>query len=340
MKWVLTFIFLCTLATSASAEEFNAGIVQGLWYSQENIFADEPVRIYVAIRNNTGSDLTGTVEFLDNGKRIDSTSVSALDGRIIERWADWTPKAGEHTITATLSRTKLHTVGANSETVTVTAALAEDILLVDYDTDGDGVGNQTDVDDDGDGISDEVETTNGTDPLKFDAPTPEPVSSSKETTGSDSEAVTRSTTTPEGIERYLTPSRAETMLGGITNLVNESKEKLDTYRQARAVENGTAEPVIEAIEVNADGFGEITRTTDKDQSAGAVKKPKVKAQKPDGLLGDIFSFVGSILNGIYTGFLAVISYYLGHPIIVQLSILIFIILGLYKISQRIGRRPQ
>ena len=340
MKWLLSFTLLFTLGTPAFAEEFNAGIVQGLWYSEEAVFADQAVRIYVAVRNNTGSDLTGTVEFFDGEKRIDRVSVSALDGRIIERWADWTPTYGEHTISASLSRTKLHAVGESTETITVTSALAEDTFFVDYDTDEDGVGNKNDVDDDGDGISDEVEETNGTDPLLFDEPTPESVSSTEET-DSDSTANNQDTTaintgTPEGIEQYLTPSRADTMLSNITTLVNESKEKLDTYRHERAIESGDTEPIIEEVEVNADGFGEISRTTDTPEET----KEKINVQKPDGFLGDIFNFFGAIFNGVYTGILAVASWALGNPILMQLLLLFGILFGLYKISQRLSRRPQ
>ena len=342
MKWVFSFILFFTLTIPAFAEEFNAGIVQGLWYSQETIFEGVPVRIYVAIRNNTGSDLTGTVEFFDGDNRIDRVSVSALDGRIIERWADWTPTYGEHTISATLTRTKLHTVGENSETIEVTAALSVDTVFVDYDTDKDGVGNKKDVDDDGDGLSDETEKTNGTDPLVFDEPpttSEEASSDSKEDKpSSDTEQSSENTSTgsSEGLEQYLTPSRADTMFGGITNLVNESKEKLDTYRQTRAVENGTAEPVVEKVEVNEDGFGEISRTSE----APKEVKEKPKTEKPDGFLGDIFTFVGTILNGIYTGVLAAISWTLGHPILMQLLLLFGILFSLYKISQRLSRRPQ
>ena len=36
------------------------------------------------------------------------------------------------------------------------------------DTDGDGIGDNTDTDDDGDGIEDAIETEKGTDPKKSD----------------------------------------------------------------------------------------------------------------------------------------------------------------------------
>lgn len=341
MKWLLSFTLLFILTTPAFAEEFNAGIVQGLWYSQETVFVDQPVRIYVAVRNNTGSDLTGTVEFLDNGNRIDRVSVSALDGRIIERWADWTPTYGEHIISASLAQTKLHAVGESSETITVTASLAEDSFFVDYDTDNDGVGNKTDVDDDGDGISDEVEQTNGTDPLVFDEPEPEPVPSEEETgSGSSDTTPSPSVTTddsPEGIEQYLTSSRADTLLGSITNVVNESKEKLDAYRQTRAVAHGTEKPVVEEIDINEDGFGEIIRTTDEENQP---EKEKPTAQKPDGFLGDVFTFIGTLFSGIYTGVLTAISWALGNPVLMQLLILFGILFSLYKISQKVSRRPR
>jgi hypothetical protein len=341
MKWLLSLIVLFILTTPVSAQEFNAGIVQGLWYSQETVFAGQTVRIYVAVRNNTGSDLKGTVEFFDGEKRIDQESVSALDGRIIERWADWTPTYGEHTISATLSSTKLYTVGERTETIRVTSALAEDTFFVDYDTDNDGVGNKADIDDDGDGMSDAVEEVNGTDPLVFDEPTPEPVSddtadSPNTSTSSDTQSsLSTNLDTGEGLEQYLTPSRADTMLSSFTTLVNESKEKIDTYRQERAVENGTAEPIIEDIEVNADGFGKIVRTTDTPKET----KEKPKVQKPDGFIGDIFGFFGAIFGGIYTGVLTILSFALGHPIFMQLFLLFGILLALYKVSQRMSRRP-
>ena len=187
MKWVLSLVLFGALFVPVPvyAQEFNAGFVQGLWYDTETIFADKPVRIYIAIRNNTGADLTGTVEFFDNDKRIERNNVSALNGRIIESWADWTPSFGTHTLSATLSRIELHVVGSSTQAVEVVSALAEDTFFVDFDTDGDGIGNEDDKDDDGDGKSDKEEIEAGTDPLVYDAP-PENDSSTNEKGSDDS----------------------------------------------------------------------------------------------------------------------------------------------------------
>jgi hypothetical protein len=345
MKWILyTSIFLL-ITPITYAQEFNAGIVQGLWYSQDKVFADTAVRIYVAIRNNTGSDLTGTVEFLDGNTRIGRASVSALDGRIIESWVDWTPSYGEHTISASLSRTKLHAIGENTESIIVTSALAEDTFFVDYDTDDDGIGNKEDLDDDGDGTSDTEEIKNGTDPLHFDTPQKTESDTPKENTY-EKDTTTTATTShgnndkPEGLEQYLTPSRADTMLSGITQTINTTKEKLDSYRHTRTVASGDKEPQVEEIEVNADGFGEITRSTKEETKNQQAESNKPKAQKPEGFLGDIFTFIGTIFGGIYTGILAILSFLLNYPILIQLLLLFSILFFLYKTAKKLGGRPQ
>ncbi len=85
---MLTAFFI---PTAILAAEFNAGFVQGLWYSDEHLIDDKTIRIYVALRNNTKHDLTGTVRFEDGTKRIGSTEIRALPGRLVEAWIDWLP---------------------------------------------------------------------------------------------------------------------------------------------------------------------------------------------------------------------------------------------------------
>lgn len=340
MKWGI-LILLLLLSPTLHAQEFNAGFVQGLWYSQETFFADDSVRIYVAIRNNTGSDLTGTVEFFDNDTRIGRSTVSALDGRIIESWVDWKPSYGEHTISASISKIELHTVGEKTEAVTVRSALAEDIRFVDRDTDKDGVGDKDDIDDDGDGISDAVEQRNGTDPLTFDEPPAAPEetqSSARETSGASAGT---GTSTAQGLEQYLTPSRADTMLGSITQYTQTLKQDLDAYRASRnTVQNGeTTADTVPLIEVDKDGFGEITRTNSEAVDTTPTKDT-AKPEKPQGFMGDMITFIGNILNGLYTGALGILSWTLAYPILIQLLLLLGILYGMYKIAKKLGGRPE
>lgn len=353
MKWMLSVFLFIALISPVFAEEFNAGFVQGLWYDSEQIFVDKPVRIYVAIRNNTNADLTGTVEFFDNDKRIERNNVSALNGRIIESWADWTPSFGSHTISATLSRIELHTVGSSTQAVEVVSALAEDTIFVDFDTDGDGQANEKDKDDDGDGKSDKEEAEAGTDPLVYDKPAEDESeedssnsSSNENNNSNDNNNETQSDSTTavnrgsgsdsnEGLERFLTPSRADTVFTGVTEVINTTKKKIDLYRDERTAR---IHPDLNPdVEVNEDGFGEILRTSEEEKKA---EESKPVAEKPTGFFGDILTVVGNILSGIFTGVLAVFSWFLGHPVLVQLTLLFLILFILFKIARRLGRRPQ
>jgi hypothetical protein len=334
MRAIVFILLFCIAAPLAFAQEFNAGIVQGLWYSQETVFADRPIRIYAAIRNNTGSDLTGTVEFYDNQKRISRKNVQALDGRIIESWADWTPTYGTHTISANLARIELNKIGEETKEVTVTSALSEETLFVDYDTDNDKEGNQEDKDDDGDGISDEAEKEAGTDPLVKDMPVAVKKNEERETqtiTNEDTQDENPSSNDPAGLERYLTDSPAENAFSSITALINDAKKDLDSYREERTQRQ--QEIASSSLKVNADGFGEISRSTS--TANGQLKQLG---------LGDFIVLVvdlaKTLLNIVYTTLLAALSILLSNPMLVQLGILLLIPFLIIKFASKFGKRPK
>lgn len=343
MRILASFLLLLFSVPCISlAQTSNAGFVQGLWYSSETVFADRPVRIYAAIRNNTGSDLTGVVEFFDNGTRIARNSVSSLDGRIIESWADWTPTYGEHTITASLSRTELHAIGSDSRDIDVISASAEDTIFVDYDTDGDGVGNKQDIDDDGDGISDAVEEQNGTNPLVYDEPIDEDTEEDVEPE-SESEGVSNSENAddPQGLEQYLTDSIADRTLSGITQYVNQTKKRLDTYRRERSSHQDASSGTLD-IAVNEDGFGEIERTSSEEKVLQLPQRSNsssaTTSSNSPGFMTTVTDLLGTLANTAYTVLLAALSFLLGHPILVQVALLLLILFTLYFLARKFGRR--
>lgn len=332
MRDIVFFLTLALLSLPSvtHAQEFNAGFVQGLWYSQENIVAQQQVRIYVAIRNNSGGDLSGTVEFIDNGTRIERKSVEALDGRIVESWTDWTPSYGSHTLQANLIRADLSGDGENTQTASVTSSLAEDVVFVDYDTDNDGIGNQEDTDDDGDGISDKEEEENGTNPLvpnkKIELPTKDEIDPVQEET-TDSIG-------PEGLEQYLANSEAENLLAAITTHINDTKKNLDEYREKRIKELSTPTPMPK-LEVNADGFGAIIRTTKEDENK--VTLPSVEG---DGFADKAITLTGKLFDVAFTVVLAAFSFTLGYPAVLQLGFLILILFIIIKSAAKFGRRER
>lgn len=149
----------------------NAGFVPtNIWYSQESFFAGDKVRIYTVIFNGSTEDLVGTVEFLSNGVSVGTTDFSlAGGGRARDVWVDWTAEEGKHVIAARIAEVSV--VGKNGKKRLITLANAEtgkSERTIDFDTDGDNIGNINDLDDDNDSIPDIDEIRNGTDPLKKD----------------------------------------------------------------------------------------------------------------------------------------------------------------------------
>jgi len=344
MRGLILFLFLAFPSLLLAADVKTAGFVQGLWYDRAEIFAGETVRLYVAIRNNTGSDLTGRVEFKNNGKVIGSSNVSALNNRIIESWVDWTPTYGDHTITASLSRVELSAVGTTTRRVEVLESTTEQKFFVDYDTDKDGIGNLIDTDDDGDGIPDEEDD----EPLIFNKAkstnSEDEETSTEETKSKDSNKkdISRDDGNPSGLEKFLNNNRADTILTGVTNIITTSKNNLDEYRESRNSEIKTTSTIeqtsatttnsesgssleenIKAVEAPYSSFGEITRSQ----------------ANSNEFTGKIMSLIRDFISSVYTFILYIISVYLGHPAVVQMTLLFLIVIIIFKVAQRLSRRP-
>lgn len=331
---ILLFSLLLLVSThSVHAEEVNAGFVQGLWYSEDTVFANEPTRIYVALRNNTPHDLSGTIRFTDNGKRIGSSEVRALSGRLVEAWVDWTPTFGAHTIVANVSDAELHIIGGGTESIDITGMIAEDTLTVDYDTDKDGVGNETDTDDDNDRVSDEDERVRGTNPLVTN-PQPTTQTETQKSTPAEERTEARISTTQnvtsggeQGLEKYINEGTADSLLSNVTEKVENAKHSLDTYREERNAQI-FAEQQATATE---DGLGEYT-------SNATITRTKIETQ--NNFLSAFISGVASILQSIWTFLLWLLSGTLAHPALIQCSLLIAILYITYRVARKLGRRQK
>jgi hypothetical protein len=331
-------VFLLFSLSAVHAAELNAGFVQGLWYGKDDLIANEPTRIYVALRNNTDSDLTGTVRFTDNGARIGIAYVSALPGRIVEAWVDWTPRYGEHTVTASLSDVRAHTVGENPEIAEVENTIAEDTIFVDYDTDGDGIPNEKDTDDDNDDVSDEDENARGTNPLKADPKESETEDESDDkdeegrdekddVTENESESDTDTdTTTRDGLERFVPKGIARNITESVTDTIAETKSSLDDYRDERT----------DAIRDYMSDDPVVT----KDESGNLATITRSQLESEESFIESAIRGGKALLSGLYSLILWMLSSALAHPAILELLLLIFIIYIVYRTARRFGRRRQ
>lgn len=175
MKFLLLAILFLSFGLSpVSASEIsvkNAGFVpSNIWYSKEQFFAGDTVRIYTIVFNGSAYDLSGTIEFLDNGTVLGETDFALSGGgRVRDAWIDWKATEGKHLISARIVDAHASLSGGSKRlTALENTETGESERVIDLDTDSDGVGNTDDPDDDGDSISDVDELRNGSDPLKKD----------------------------------------------------------------------------------------------------------------------------------------------------------------------------
>jgi hypothetical protein len=323
------YLALC-LPLFTHAQETNAGFVQGLWYASNPVFAEIPNRIYVAIRNNTPHDLTSTVRFTDNGKRIGSSEIHALSGHLVEAWVDWTPTYGEHAVVATLTNTELDIIGAHTQPADITQIIAKDTLTIDLDTDKDGIGNQTDTDDDNDRISDSDEKIQGNDPLVANPKIQKTTEVTQ--TASHTQAVTSTklaeATTEQGLEKYTGDGAVGTLLMNVTSKVEAAKASLDTYREKR----------------NTILYSDTPSSTAKEIAPRSSLDTATITRTHIGTSHNFFSTLLSssiaLIQNIWTALLFALSRALTHPALLQFLILVGILGMVYRISSRLGRRPK
>lgn len=309
-RFTVICLLLLGLPTGVGAVE-NAGIVDGIWLSNPLPVENRPTRIYVAIHNTTDGDLEGTVHFRVNDQLLDTMRINALSGRIIESWADWVPIAGTSTITVDLRRTELASTASGTQTVAVVQPLTERSVYIDTDTDGDSIGNRIDEDDDNDGVSDVDERTAGTDPLVYNLP-PKPETTEPTTTPTTTDPTTEASTPADdsrpGLETIVTDERPRQLLRYTSDLITRSKERLDAYRREQDHASATSTPTIVETTV-----GTITSATTSERTGA---------------------------SGVYTALLAIASWLLGYPALIQLLLLVAILYSLYRIARYYGRRAR
>lgn len=99
---LIIFILFATPAFAVGPAIDNAGFVQSnIWYSKDPFYAGDKIRVYTVIFNGSAYDLSGAVEFLDNGAPINKADFAlASGGRVRDLWVDWKATEGKHTITA------------------------------------------------------------------------------------------------------------------------------------------------------------------------------------------------------------------------------------------------
>lgn len=151
---------ICLYPLALTAEEVNAGFVQGIWLSDSQPIAGNTITLYTAVQNQSNTTLNGTVTFTSNGVEIGYTDFSILPNNLKRVSLPLQVTYGEQSFNA------LITIGGEVSLLSPTMQ-AHDVFI-DNDTDNDSIADREDEDDDNDGLSDKEEEKLGTNPKLAD----------------------------------------------------------------------------------------------------------------------------------------------------------------------------
>lgn len=163
---VIIAIIFSVYPIPAFAQNTNAGIINGVWFSTPNIVENVPVKIYTAILNESPKNISGTISFFQGSTKIGDADFAATANQIIRIDITHTfTKGTQKKVTAKITSIK----GDLSLTYLDTETKSSEII-VDIDTDSDSIGDNIDEDDDNDGLTDTYEVEIGTNPKIKDNP--------------------------------------------------------------------------------------------------------------------------------------------------------------------------
>lgn len=150
--FAVLFVFFLWPSLSFAAT-LSAGFVgEALWFSKEEFFAGEEVRLLTALRNSSSRDIEGEVIFSDKDRVLGKVSLTLVKENANIISYSWIATEGEHDFRAEFK--------AKDASVTLeTGKTAVRAAYVDTDTDHDGIGNREDSDDDGDTVPDAKDKT-------------------------------------------------------------------------------------------------------------------------------------------------------------------------------------
>ena len=163
---IIALVILTNFALPVQAET-DKQILFGVWFSRSKVFTEKVVRLYISLTNQSGSDVTGTIELYDNGAFINRREVLIVNGKSNDWWFDQQDQSfvyGEHLIKVHLVKSSIREIGKSAKDIVFKNNVFTKTIFIDRDTDDDDLGDLEDPDDDNDGLSDEEEIVLGLDP--------------------------------------------------------------------------------------------------------------------------------------------------------------------------------
>lgn len=161
--FVLAWLILGVHAFAAFENDLSISGDELVMDPGSGVVEKQTIKIYTTVRNNGDKDLIGTVKFFVDGDQIATDQpVSVKQGSIPDEvFVNWQATAGKHVISAQIYPYEAEGDNPGNNFV-------QKDFFVDWDTDGDGIGDSVDIDDDNDGLSDAEEQDEGTNPKNGD----------------------------------------------------------------------------------------------------------------------------------------------------------------------------
>lgn len=163
LKYVAVLATVFFLPVTISAKADISILENDITFSKDTIFAGDTVKIYARVFNQGDVDISGFIVFVVTGKEIGTPQpISVKPNTYDDVFINWQPLQGNYVIEA-----KVINTNPKDENLENNNTAKKDVL-VDLDTDRDGIGDSKDEDIDNDGISNEEEKSKSTDPRKKD----------------------------------------------------------------------------------------------------------------------------------------------------------------------------
>ena len=159
--FLLIVVFL-SIANFSFAKTDIALSPADITFSKDTIVEGDTVKIYARVFNLGDTDVLAQVVFSNNKKEMPNPQpVSLKPGTYDDVFIIWKPSAGAYNIEANVANVNPVDDAKDNNTV-------KKEVLIDSDTDHDGIGNKKDPDIDGDELQNDKEATMGTNPIKAD----------------------------------------------------------------------------------------------------------------------------------------------------------------------------
>ncbi len=133
MRLSLLLLLFSPIFTYASG---NAGLVDGLWFSDNSPEAGEMVVLYAAVRNETDSEITGKVIFSIDSKELEPVTFSIPKGGLIRVSQNHTFSRGKYSVSAKVENSPegMEAVSLGARTINVSSPPPETAMEYTLET--------------------------------------------------------------------------------------------------------------------------------------------------------------------------------------------------------------